>query len=78
MRSFTAQVSAKFQIVIPREVRETLKIEPHDAVIFLIDGNEVFLRPRPKDFVTALRGLHKELWSDDVDQWLKEERESWE
>lgn len=78
MRSFVAQVSAKFQIVIPKEVREMLKLEPHDAVIFLIDGDEVFLRPRPKDFVTALRGLHKELWSQNVDEWLQEERDAWE
>jgi AbrB family looped-hinge helix DNA binding protein len=78
MRSFVAQVSAKFQVVIPKEVREKLNLEPHDAVIFFVDGDEVFLRPRPKDFVAALRGLHKELWPPDVDKWLNQERESWE
>lgn len=77
MRSFIAHVSAKYQIVIPKEVREKLNIEPHDAVIFLIDGYEVFLRPLPKDFVKALRGLHKEIWPQDVDEWLPGERESW-
>lgn len=78
MHSFVAHVSAKYQIVIPKEVREKLNIAPHDTVIFLIDGDEVTLSLRPKDFMATLRGLHKELWTQDVDDWLKAERDSWE
>lgn len=78
MQSFVTRLSSKYQVVIPKEVRDALGLKPHDAVIFLIDGDEVILRPKPRDFVEALRGLHKEVWMEDVDGWLEEERASWE
>lgn len=77
MATATATVSSRFQVVIPREVREVLELRPNDTLLFLIDGNNVYIRPRPQNFTRTLRGLHREVW-DDPDQWLERERATWE
>ena len=76
MKTATARVGAKNQIVVPKAVREALDIEPRDSLLFLIDGDTVLLRARPDSFTEALQGLHRDLWPD-PDAWLEEERESW-
>jgi AbrB family looped-hinge helix DNA binding protein len=79
MLAIPAQVSDKFQVVIPKEVRSRLHLQPRDTLLFLIDGDTVIIRPKPASFTQALYGLHKQLWAEiDVDAWLQEERAAWE
>ena len=77
MQTTSARVSTKYQVVIPKAVREVLGLQPRDRLLFLVDGDTVILRPQPKSFAETLRGLHQDLWSDS-DQWLEGERASWE
>ena len=77
MKVFAARVSAKYQVVIPKAVREALRIRPKDSLLFLIDGETAIIRPQPASFTEALCGLHRQLWPD-PDTWLEEERASWE
>jgi len=77
MNTVTARLSSKYQVVIPKAVRETLQLEPGSMILFLMDGDTVILRSRPADFTEALLGLHKELWPD-PDHWLEKERSTWE
>ena len=77
METFIARISTKYQVVIPKPVREALGLQPHDTLIFLLDGHTVVLRPQPDNFTDALRGLHQALWPD-PDAWLEEERATWE
>ena len=77
MNAFTARVSAKYQVVIPKAVREALRIRPKDTLLFLVDGETIVIRPQPASFTEALNGLHQHLWPD-PDSWLEEERASWE
>lgn len=72
-----AQLDTNWQLVLPEEVREALNLQPNDSVLFLIIENAVYMRPRPRSFVRAMQGLHKEVWPD-PDQWLEQERSSWE
>lgn len=76
MQTITARITAKYQIVIPKAVREALRLHPQDTILFLVDGNTVILRPQPVSFTQALRGLHQELWPE-PDEWLEQERASW-
>lgn len=78
MTVVAAKVSTRYQVVIPKEVRELLHIQPEDTVLFLIDGEQVYLRPRPRSFTEMLRGLHRQVWADDAAAWLEEERAAWE
>ena len=77
MQTITARMSAKYQVVVPRAVREALHLQPHDTLLFLVDGDSVILRPRPTSFTQAMQGLHQEVWSD-PDAWLERERATWE
>ena len=77
MQAVATQVSTKYQVVIPKLIREALGIQPHDSLLFVISGDTVIVRPRPASLTAALRGLHAELWPD-PDTWLEEERSAWE
>ncbi len=76
MQAIAVRMSTKYQVVIPKPVREALGLEPQDGLLFLVDGETVVLRPQPASFTQALRGLHRDLWPD-PDRWLEEERSSW-
>ncbi len=79
MVAISSTVSEKYQVVIPKEVRQRLDLHPHDTLLFLIDDNDVVIRPKPASFTAKLLGLHKEIWADeDVDIWLQQERATWE
>jgi len=60
----TVKVSPKFQIVIPKRVREALKLEPGQELhIYLIDGIIRLNRPHS---IKDLRGMAKGMkWKDD-------------
>lgn len=73
----SARLSTKYQLVIPKEVREALNLQPNDSVLFLIEGDSVYIRPRPQSFTRTLSGLHRHVWSNS-DKWLDEERSAWE
>jgi AbrB family looped-hinge helix DNA binding protein len=77
MQAIAAKISAKYQVVIPKPIRESLRLQPQDVLLFLLDGDTVTLHPQPSSFTEAMRGLHRELWQD-PDAWLEEERATWE
>ena len=78
MEAIAVRVSGKYQIVIPRAVREALQLRPDDMLLFLVSGDSVILRTRPASFAEAMRGLHKEIWPAEPADWLEKERATWE
>jgi AbrB family looped-hinge helix DNA binding protein len=79
METAVARITSKYQVVLPRAVREALELQVGEDVIFLIDGDTVLLRRRPASFTAALRGLHQEVWTGkDMEAWLHQERGPWE
>jgi len=77
MEMIASRLSAKYQVVIPKAVREALDLQPRDRLLFLVEGDTVILRAQPESYTEALRGLHRDLWPD-PDEWLAGERASWE
>ncbi|MGO9589240.1 MAG: AbrB/MazE/SpoVT family DNA-binding domain-containing protein [Candidatus Acidiferrales bacterium] len=65
MDKATVKVSPKFQVVIPKALREELKIEPgQELLIFALDGA---LRLVPRRSIKELRGIAKGMrWKDEV------------
>ena len=57
------KVSPKFQIVIPKEVREKLKLRPgQELFIYELDGS---IRVEPPRSIKELRGMAKGIrWED--------------
>ena len=74
----TVTLSSKNQIVVPKEAREKLNIGPGQEMLVLVRENRIVLIPRPRDFVSRMAGLHKDVWADmDTNDYLEEERDSW-
>jgi len=71
-------MNSKNQIVIPREAREKLHIEPGQELLVLCKEDRIVLIPRPQDFVAKMSGLHKEIWEGvSTDSYLAEEKKNW-
>ncbi len=64
MNKPTVKVSPKFQIVIPKDIREKLELKPGEELqIYSLDGVIRLHRPRS---IKDLRGIAKGmLWKDD-------------
>jgi AbrB family looped-hinge helix DNA binding protein len=60
----TVKVSPKFQVVIPKKVREDLKLTPGQELnIYVLDGT---IRLHPPRHIKDLRGAAKGMkWKDD-------------
>lgn len=67
-------LSAKNQIVIPREAREALGLKPGDKVLVVVRGDRVILLQKPKAYHSAIRGLASQPYPE---HYLATERESW-
>jgi AbrB family looped-hinge helix DNA binding protein len=60
----TVKVSSKFQVVIPKRVREELALRPgQELQIYILDGT---IRLHPHRSIRDLRGIAKGMkWKDD-------------
>jgi len=52
-----ATISAKNQIVIPREARNALGIKAGDKLLVVVRGDVVVVLPKPADHAKAIRDL---------------------
>ena len=74
-KAMTVKLSAKNQIVIPREAREALKVKSGDDLLVTVQGDRVILLEKPKAFHTAIHGIARGMYPAD---YLKKERASWD
>ena len=74
----TVTLSRKNQIVVPREAREKLGLDPGQKLLVLSKEDRIVLIPQPKDYVKKMSGLHKEIWKGmNTKKYLEKERDSW-
>ena len=70
-----ATLSAKNQIVIPREAREALRVKAGDKLLVVVRGDRVIVLQKPKAHHEAIRGLGAGLYPRG---YLQKERKSWD
>jgi AbrB family looped-hinge helix DNA binding protein len=70
-----ATMSAKNQIVIPREAREALGLKPGDKLLITVRRGKVLILEKPKSYHVAIRGLGRGVYAKDHP---RKERQSWE
>jgi len=80
MKAATVKLSRKGQMVLPKEAREHLGLQPGDTVIITIEDGVLQIVPRPKKYADYIRGLGCDLWQElgGGEQFHQEERRSWE
>ena len=69
-----ATLSAKNQIVIPREAREALGLKAGDKLLVVVRGDRVIVLEKPRSYHTAVVGLSGMRYPKG---YLKKERRSW-
>ena len=74
----SVKVSSRYQIVVPRIVRERLNIKSGDRLLVDVQDGLLILLPQPQDYAARLAGLHREVWAGvDITAYLDEERDAW-
>ena len=69
------KLSGKNQIVIPREIRDTLRLKTGDRLLMVKRGDTVILLRKPKRYSRETAGMGRGLYSPD---YLNSERDSWQ
>ena len=73
-------VSQKCQVVIPKLIRQQIKLGPRMAIsIQAIDDHSAIITTQPINYAKAMRGLGKNVWKKlgGTEKYLKQERASW-
>ena len=70
-----ATLSAKNQIVIPREAREALRVKPGDKLVVVVRGGRVIVLQKPASHHAAIRGMARRVYPG---SYLQKERQSWD
>ena len=70
-----ATLSAKNQIVVPREAREALGLKAGDKLMVVVRGDAVIILRKPKSYRSAIRGLARGAYPSG---YLRKERRSWD
>ena len=68
----TVRVSARFEIQIPKAIRQELSIEPGQELFVSVSDGSLILKPRPSKpsrDITELRGAAKGI------RWLRTDRD---
>ncbi len=75
----TVKLSKKFQIVIPRSIRNKTGISVGDTLIIDTEGEKINLTPLSGNYSEYTRNLHSKIWKNvDIGKYIKNERKSWD
>jgi AbrB family looped-hinge helix DNA binding protein len=70
-----ATLSARNQIVIPREARKALGLKPGDKILIVVRGGMLYVLRKPKSYCAGIRGLARGAYPKN---YLRRERQSWD
>lgn len=75
-------VSTKYQVVIPKEARKKIKVQPGQKMDVEVVGNRVSFSPAKNKEMRSVEDYSKQLggiWEgvEDIDKYLAEEDKSW-
>jgi AbrB family looped-hinge helix DNA binding protein len=72
-----AKLGGRYQIVVPKDIREALQLKPGDKLDVKVENGKVVMIPQASH-TSLLVGKHRELWQDiDPVAYIRQERESW-
>jgi AbrB family looped-hinge helix DNA binding protein len=69
------KMSAKNQIVVPREAREALGLKAGDKLLAVVQGAQLLVLKKPLSHAKAIHGIGRGLYPPD---YLENERASWD
>lgn len=75
-----ARIGKRGTLIIPAEIRKRNGIKEGDEFIINVsEAGVIYMIPKPRDFVRALRESGQGLW-DDIDpvEYIRQERDTWD
>ena len=73
------KVGKRYQIVIPRKIREQLGVNIEDELVISVRDARIIIQPRPQRYSEYMQGLGKDVWKGiDAAEYVRKEREAWE
>ena len=73
----TAKLGGRYQIVVPKDIRETLQLKPGDRLKIEVKNGKVVMTPQ-STHTSRLFGKHRQLWQNtNAVEYVRSERESW-
>lgn len=83
MDSIQSTISGKNQVVVPAQVRESLKLKAGDKLLWRIiqdkNGNKAIAESEPKSWAGYARGLGHDIWQNtDIDGYIESLRQEWQ
>ena len=76
MDEMVATVTTKGQVTIPVSLRRRLHLEPSDKVAFILDGDEIKIRPVERSLLTGYRSVKPRQHPEDFDA-IRRETQEW-
>lgn len=74
----TTLVSDKYQVVIPKEIREKLAIKRGQKLVAHALDSYLVMHIQTTNYTKKLQGLGKNLWKNiDPIEYIRKEREQW-
>lgn len=74
----SVRVSGKYQVVIPKSIREEIGLEKGDELIVSLQEKAIIMRVKPKSYSDYTLGLHKEIWKEtEATEYVEKGRSSW-
>ena len=72
------KVGPKYQVVIPRSIRNKISLLPKEEVLVEEINGAIIILPHMKSFTEFMFGLGKDVWKGiDPKSYVKKERASW-
>lgn len=80
MNVLTTRLSSKYQLTLPKRARQALGVGAGEPLLIVIDGDRVYLEPRPASWTDYMEGLGAEMWASfgGGEAYLEGERDSWQ
>lgn len=73
-----AKVSSKYQVVIPKNIREKVGIKKGDTVRIAPVKEGVYITNQPQSWAEYGKGLGKKIWQEvDALEYIKTQRAGW-
>ena len=74
------KLGKKGHIVIPKALRDSIGVKEGNLLLITVESGQLLITT-PERYAEATRGLLKGLWGrnpEEVESYLKEQRESWD
>ena len=72
------KVGPKYQVVIPRPIRNKVRLQPQNEVLVEEVNGVIIILPKPTSFTEFMLGLGKEAWKGvDPKSYVRKERAGW-